>query len=97
MFDEVIRDLETARDAISDNDGDKALTALTAVLLQTIDLFGHDDAFFAKFFPVLEQLKQYIQSGSYDDALALTLAMLVRFRRAQASISGVGDEKNRRP
>ena len=82
MFDNVIETLEIARDSVADHDHDKAFEAITILLMQMMDLFGHDVDFMGKMFPILENAKKHIQAEEYEDAHIIILSLLIRFREA---------------
>jgi hypothetical protein len=91
-MDDIIETLECLRDVIGERDAKKGFDIVTALLLQIMDAFGHSSVM-VKLFPLLEQLKNTVQHEKFDDALAMVLALLARFRQAkeQYSDSGNGD------
>jgi hypothetical protein len=80
VFDELLQGLEGVKHAIYSKDSDEALAALTYVLLQILDLFGHSPKHFADFHDVLEELKGYLEAKEFDEALTVTIALLAKFR-----------------
>jgi hypothetical protein len=65
MFNQVIKSLEAVRDEIDSKNSEMALEALTAVLLQLLDLFGHDKNFMGRCFPILEELRDDIRKEKF--------------------------------
>ena len=83
-MDELIASLEGLRDFLVERDEERSLTMATAVLLETMKVFGHDRGIMGKTFPVLEQMKNDIQQHRFDDALAIALAFLAKFREVKS-------------
>jgi len=80
MIDDLISTLEVVRDAVWAKDKEKAFEAVTIFLLQFMDVFGHSSSFMSKMFPILEELKNQIQAGDFDEANPSVLALLVRLQ-----------------
>lgn len=68
-IDYMIETLEILEIAISARDKDKAFEAVTVFLLQFLNAFQSDADAFENTFPLLEQLKDRIQSENYSEAL----------------------------
>ncbi|HET9376981.1 MAG TPA: hypothetical protein VFO40_18555 [Chthoniobacterales bacterium] len=83
-MDELIASLESLRDFIVERDAEKSFTMATAVLLETVKVFGHDRNIMGKTFPMLEQMKNDIRQHRFDDALAIVLAFLAKFRAVKS-------------
>jgi len=80
-LDELIYAMEVVRDAISEKDTDKAHEAVTVFLMEFAASFGVHSDFFKKTFPILEQLKEHIEKGRFDEAEPLAIAFLARMRQ----------------
>jgi hypothetical protein len=52
-----------------------------------MDVFGHSPSFTSKMFPILEELKDRIQAGDFDEANSSVLALLVRMRQVKEALS----------
>jgi len=52
-----------------------------------MDVFGHSHSFTSKMFPILEELKDRIQAGGFDEANSSVLALLVRMRQVKEALS----------
>ena len=87
MIDDLITTLEIVRDAVWSKDKDKGFEAVTIFLLQFMDVFGHSPSFTSKMFPILEELKDRIQAGDFDEANSSVLALLVRMRQVKEALS----------
>ncbi|MGA7796729.1 MAG: hypothetical protein WCA19_27180 [Candidatus Acidiferrales bacterium] len=87
MIDDLISTLEVVRDAVWARDKEKAFESVTIFLLQFMDVFGHSSSFMSKMFPILEELKDQIQAGDFDEANSGVLALLVRLRQVRESMS----------
>ncbi len=85
---ELVETLEVMRDAVTDEDREKGFEAVTVFLMQFQDVFGHSPEFMSKMFPFLEDLKDHIQSESFDEAEPLVLALLAKFRQTSEAIGG---------
>lgn len=83
-IDELIDTCEILRDAVLAKEKEKGFEVVTVFLLQFMRTFGHDRGFMAKIYPMLERLKELIQSGAFDEAIAYILALLVLLREANA-------------
>jgi hypothetical protein len=86
MIDELIATLEIVRDAVRAKDKDKGFEAVAIFLLQFMDVFGHSSSFISKTFPVLEELKDRIQAGDFEDAIPIVYALLVRMRQLKKAM-----------
>ena len=75
--------LEVLAKALRAKDGDKAFEAATVLLLQFAGSFGPGSNFFKKTFPLLEQLKEKIESEEFEEAAVLTDAFLISIREAR--------------
>jgi hypothetical protein len=84
---ELVTTLEVVRDAVTDKDRDKGFEAVTVFLMQFQGVFGHSIEFMGQMFPLLEDLKNHIQSESFDQAEPLVLALLAKFRQAREEAS----------
>ena len=80
MFDELIGALEVVRDAIDSKDSEEALAALTFALVQIVDLFGHSPKHFKVLVELMEELKGYLEAKEFDEATAITIGLLAKFR-----------------
>jgi hypothetical protein len=81
-IDELIDTCEILRDAVWAKDKEEGFEAVTVLPMKGMRTFGHDRGFMAKIFPMLERLKDLIQSGEFDEATPYVLAFLVRLRAA---------------
>jgi hypothetical protein len=66
--DDVMETVETLRDAITAKDKTRACEAVDILLLQFVNVAGHDLRTFASTFYLLETLKSAIQAEDYDSA-----------------------------
>jgi len=82
----LIETLEVVRDAVWAKDKDKGFESVTILLMQFMDTFGHSKNLVTKTFPVLEELKNHIQSGEFEEANPVVLALLVRFRQVKEAM-----------
>ena len=85
-LDELIGTLEILQEAVAAKDKNKSFEAVTVLLLQFMQTFGHDMNLCAKTFPLLEELKNNIQAESYDLAMARVLAFLAKFRAVRNNL-----------
>lgn len=85
---ELVATLEVVRDAVTDKDREKGFEVVTVLLMQFQRVFGHSPEFMNKMFPFLEDLKNHIQSESFDEAEPLVLALLAKFRQASEAANG---------
>lgn len=85
-IDDLIYSLEVVRDAVWAKDKHKGFEAVTVFLLQFMDVFGHAPAIVSKIFPVLEELKDKIQTGHFEEAYPLVMAVLVRMRQTKETM-----------
>jgi hypothetical protein len=81
-FGDLISTLEVVRDAVDAKQKPQAFEAVTVLLLQYVEVFGHSQSLMMTTFPLLEQLKNHICSEEYDAAYPIILALLAKFRRA---------------
>jgi hypothetical protein len=79
-FDELIETLEVLWAAIDARHDDKAFEAVTVFLVQYMNTFAHDMKLFRATYPILEELKNHIQSQHFDEANVIVLAFLAKFR-----------------
>ncbi|MCU0554899.1 MAG: hypothetical protein MUF17_09075 [Syntrophales bacterium] len=66
--------------AIRAQDEDRAIEAVTILLMQIVEFFGFVEGTFEVVFPFLEQLKGKIEAGDYVGAEGDALALLTKFR-----------------
>jgi hypothetical protein len=71
--------------AVRAKDGDKAFEAVTILLMQVFDLCRHVEGTFEIMFPFLEQLKEKIEGGDYEDAERDAFSLLTMFRAIRQS------------
>ena len=81
-IDELVATLEIVCDAVNEKNSEKGFEVVTVFLVQYMDVFGHSPEIVTKTMPILEQLKDFIRSGAYDDAYPIVLALLVKLRSA---------------
>ena len=87
MIDNLISTLEVVRDAVWAKDKEKGFEAITIFLMQFLEVFGHSSSFMSKMFPILEELKNQIQVGNFEEANSGVLALLVRLRQVEQSMA----------
>lgn len=87
-IDNLIKTLEILRDALWAKNKDGGSEAVTVLLMQFMAAFGGSPEIVGGTFPVLEELKDYIQSEEFDEASPVVLALLVRFRQVREAIEG---------
>lgn len=80
LIDIFIETTEILCAAIQAKDGDKALEAVTILLMQIFDHCGHLEGTFDIMFPFLERLKEKIEAGDYMAAESDALALLEKFQ-----------------
>jgi hypothetical protein len=80
-LDNMVETLEILLEAIQDEDSDSSFEAATVLLMQFMEVFGHSNEIMQNFFPVLEKLKDHIQSDSFDEATPIVLALLAKLRQ----------------
>lgn len=85
-IDELIDTCEILREAVFAKDNEEGLKAVTFLLVQFIKIFGHDRSFMAKIYPMLEGLKNQIQSGEFDEVVPVVLAFLSWLRQTSEHI-----------
>ncbi len=88
QIENLIETLEILRDAVQTKDSEKSFEAVTIVLMQFMDVFGHDDNIFSVVFPILEELKNLIQAEEFEAANLIVLAFLEKFRSVKAEMDG---------
>jgi len=86
MIDDLIATLEIVRDAVWAKDKDTGFEAVTIFLLQFMDVFGHSSSLISKTLPLLEELKDRIQAGDFEEANPIVLALLVRIRQVKEAM-----------
>lgn len=79
-IDILIETTEILHSAIQAKDGDKAIEAVTILLMQIVEFFGFVEGTFEVVFPFLEQLKGKIEEGDYEGAEGDAFALLTKFR-----------------
>jgi len=79
-IDILIESTEILCSAIRVQDGDKAIEAVTILLMQIVEFFGFVEGTFEIMFPFLEQLKEKIETGDYSAAESDAIALLTKFR-----------------
>ena len=82
-FDALIETMEILHRAIQSKDGEKGYEAVTILMMQITDIYGFGSDMFDIMFPFLEELKERIESGDYEDANLRATAMLAKFREAR--------------
>jgi len=87
MIDDLISTLEVVRDAVWAKDKEKGFEAITIFLMQFLEVFGHSSRFMSKMFPILEELKNQIQVGNFEEANSGVLALLVRLRQVEEAMT----------
>ena len=91
MIDDLISTLEIVRDAVWAKNRDKGLEAITVFLMQFMDFFGHSQSIISKMLPILEEPKNQIKAGDFDEAVARVLALLIWLRQVREATSASKD------
>lgn len=86
MFKQVIETLKAVRDAIAAKDSKSAEAALTVALVQIVDLFGDNENYMQKIYPMLESLRGEIQTEQFKYASETTEIILELFQESQQTI-----------
>jgi hypothetical protein len=86
ILDELLYTHEVLGKAISAKDADKALEAVTVLLMEYAGFFGPTSSPFAKILPILEQLKEHIENERFEDASILTAALSAKIRQVKAEM-----------
>ena len=79
-IDILIETTEILHAAIRAQDEDKAIEAVTILLMQIVEFFGLVEGTFEVMFPFMEQLKGKIEAGDYVGAEGDAFALLTKFR-----------------
>lgn len=85
-IDKLIETLEILRDAVWAKNKDKGFDAVTIFLMQFMDTFGSSQNMVTRTLPILEELKDHILSGEFEEANPVVLALLVRLRQVREAI-----------
>lgn len=80
---DLIETLEYLEAVLRQHDGEQGFEAITILLMQITDAYGHDSALMSKLFPLLEEIKDQIQQSQFDDALTGTSAFLSMFQKVR--------------
>jgi len=92
-IEQIIETLEILKTAVFAGNGEKGYEAVTVLLLQFIETFGHDQSFMRKTFPLLDEMKNCVQAGNFEDAVPMVLGFLAKFRAIRDVIVATGAYK----
>lgn len=79
-IDILIETTEILHSAIQAQDGDKAVEAVTILLMQVFEFFGSVEGTFEIMFPFLEELKEKIEAEDFTAAKGDVFTLLTKFR-----------------
>ena len=81
----LIETTEILHSATQSKDRDKGLEAVTILLMQIVEFFGFVEGTFEIMFPFLENLKDSIETGDFDEAERGTFTLLTKLRTLRQS------------
>lgn len=84
-IDILIETTETLHSAIQSKDKEKGFEAVTILLMQIVEFFGFVEGTFEIMLPFLENLKDGIERGDFDEAERGTFTLLSKFRALRQS------------
>ena len=86
-YDTLLESLSVLRTHLSQNDDNGTHEAISVLLMQTRDLFGAESVVMQQFFPVMDTIKQRIDSMQLQDALRQAELFDRQIREIQAIIA----------
>jgi hypothetical protein len=91
-IDDILETLECLKAFLDDKDREQSFEAATILLLQFMDLYGHDHSIMGAWFPLLEDVKNDIQQRQFEDAIPTVAELLVAFRQVEHMSPASGAE-----
>ncbi len=91
----LIQTLEILGNAIASKDKEKAFEAVTIFLMQFVGTFGPERIFFNRIFPVLEELKDHILDGQFEESERIVLTLRSALQEVNSELEESTDPANR--